>query len=153
MDSDGKKRRDGVTILKDPNYTDPEKSLTIFGMSQLGLFDPCESSKYYAWFIDQACQWYQQGALTDKHLSQLFVCDIDAFYKYPFFVLDYKDNSIQQALDKVINLPTLPCGVKAIARKIKEGTLASKEEMAYMEGYRTFRKSHFTLYETVPSCK
>ncbi|WP_339044619.1 hypothetical protein [Cardinium endosymbiont of Tipula unca] len=38
-----------------------------------------------------------------------------------------------------------------IARKVKNGTLATKEEMAYMEGYRTFRKTHFTLYETIVS--
>ncbi len=48
--------------------------------------------------------------------------------------------------------PTVPCGLKEVARKVKHGTLATKEEMAYMEGYRTFRKTHFTLYETVPPC-
>ena len=152
-DSDGKQRRNGVTILKDTSYSEQEKAMVIFGMSQLGLFDACESSKYYAWIIDQACQWYQKGALTDKHLYQLFVCDVRAFYKYPFFILDYKDKAIQQALDKVIKLPTLHCKVREIAQKVKNGTLATKEEMAYMEGYRKFRKNHFTLYETIPSGK
>ena len=152
-DSDGKQRRNGVTILKDTSYSEQEKAMVIFGMSQLGLFDAFESSKYYAWIIDQACQWYQKGALTDKHLYQLFVCDVRAFYKYPFFILDYKDKAIQQALDKVIKLPTLHCKVREIAQKVKNGTLATKEEMAYMEGYRKFRKNHFTLYETIPSGK
>ena len=150
-DSDGRHRRNGVTILKDPKYAATEKDMVIFGMSQLGLFDPCESSQYYAWIIDQACQWYQQGALTDKHLYQLFICDIRTFYKYPFFILDYKDKSIQKALDRLINLPTLPDSVRTVAQKVKSGTLATEEEMAYMEKYRNFRKSHFTLYETIPS--
>ena len=151
IDSDGKRRRNGITILKDPKYAAIEKDMVIFGMSQLGLFDPCESSKYYAWIIDQACEWFQQGALTDKHLYQLFVCDVYAFYKYPFFILDYKDKAIQKALDRLINLPTLPCMVRTVAKKVKAGKLATKEEMACMEKYRNFRKSHFTLYETIPS--
>ena len=91
IDSDSKCRRNGISILKDPKYLEAEKSLTIFGMSQLGVVDPCESSNHYALIIDQACKWYQQGALSDKHLYQLFVCDVSAFYKYPFFILDYSE--------------------------------------------------------------
>lgn len=99
--------------------------------------------------IENACAWYSKGELSLEHLYQLFKCDLPTFYKYPFFILDYKDQLIQKALDKFIAMPTIPCSLKEVARKVKNGTLATKEEMAYMEGYRTFRKTHFTLYETI----
>ena len=69
--------------------------------------------------------------------------------KYPFFILDYKDPTVQHALNELIKIPTIPCDLKQLIRKVKNGTLATKEEMAYMEGYRQFRKTHFTLYKTI----
>ena len=142
-------KKDGIVVLRDPGYTDEEKSMTIFGMSQLGVLFSCESS-YYAFMIENAVEWYKNGHLSLQHLYQLFTCRFPTFYKYPFFILDYKDKSIQAALDKFIAESIIPCGLKALARKVKNGTLATKAEMAYMEGYRQFRKTHFTLYETIP---
>ncbi|WP_165941948.1 hypothetical protein, partial [Cardinium endosymbiont of Culicoides punctatus] len=81
----------------------------------------------------------------------LFKVDLPTFYKYPFFIIDYKDKEVQRALDKFISIPTIPEGLKEIAHKVKNGTLATKEEMAYMRGYREFRKTHFTFYETIPA--
>ncbi|TDG95472.1 hypothetical protein CCPUN_03730 [Cardinium endosymbiont of Culicoides punctatus] len=109
--------------------------------------------------MDSTCEWYRKGELSTGHLYQLFYCEIPSFYeqpfttfyKYPFFILEYKNEIIQEALNKFIAEPTIPEGLKEIARKIKNGTLATKEEMAYMRGYREFRKTHFTLYETIPA--
>ncbi|MBX9890454.1 MAG: hypothetical protein K2X94_04245, partial [Amoebophilaceae bacterium] len=143
-------RKDGICVLRDSCYTDKEKSMAIFGMSQMGILSSYESSFYYGFMIEQAVEWYKNGHLSLQHLYQLFKCSFPTFYKYPFFILDYKDKSIQEALDKFMAEPTIPCGLKALARKVKNGTLATKEEMAYMEGYRQFRKTHFTLYETIP---
>jgi hypothetical protein len=140
---------DGVHVLRDAGYSYEEKSIAILGMSQLGI--QCEDEvEDYAFFIEQACAWYRKGQLSLEHLYQLFKCDSQTFYKYPFFILAYKNKSIQEALATFIAVPTIPEGLKAIARKTKNGTLATKEEMAYMEGYRQFRKTHFTLYETIP---
>ncbi|MBX9889904.1 MAG: hypothetical protein K2X94_01385 [Amoebophilaceae bacterium] len=140
-------KKDGIAALRDGCYTNEEKSMSIFGMSQFGML---ESSGCYACMIENAVEWYKNGHLSLQHLYQLFTCNFPTFYKYPFFILDYKDKSIQEALDKFMAEPALPCGLKDIARKVKNGTLATKEEMAYMEGYRQFRKTHFTLYETIP---
>ncbi|WP_109997054.1 hypothetical protein [Candidatus Cardinium hertigii] len=141
--------QDGIAILRDKGYTDEEKSMAIFGMSQLGVSSSYESSFYYAWMIEHVIEWYKQGHISVHHLFQLFVCDFPTFYKYPFFIIDYKEAAIQVALNKFIAAPTIPEGLKEIARKVKNGTLATREEMAYMEGYRTFRKTYFTLYETI----
>ena len=122
--------------------------MTIFGMSQLGVFDLDESSDY-ACLIEGACEWYRKGSLTVDHLYQLFKCEFPTFYKYPFFILDYKQKEVQNALTKFIAEPTIPSGLKEMAGKVKNGTLATKEEMSYMEGYRAFRKTHFTLYQTI----
>jgi hypothetical protein len=65
-------------------------------------------------------------------------------FKYPFFILDYKGKELQNALDEFISIPTIPCGLKEMAKKIQEGKLATPKEMAYMEGYRKFRATHFT---------
>ena len=138
--------RNGIGVLQDPDISDEEKSLAIFGMSQ--LYSDC-----YAELILYACDWYKQGLLTVQHLYQLFVCDFPTFYKYPFFILDYKNEYVQVALDEFIGLPMIPCGLREIAKKVKEGKLATKKEMDYMEGYRTFRKTYFTLYESIPSSK
>ncbi len=132
----------GIDVLRYEGYTDEEKSMAIFGMSQL-------NADYYAFMIEHAIEWYKQGNLSVHHLLQLFICNFPTFYKYPFFILDYKKKDIQEALNKFIAEPTIPEGIKAIALKVKNGTLATKEELDYMEGYRTFRKTHFTLYETI----
>ena len=142
----------GIRLLRSQDYADQEKTMAIFGMSQLGILSPYESSIYYAFFLENACEWYKKGNLTTEHLYQLFQFDFQTFYKYPFFIIDYKEKAVQKALDKFIATPTIPCGLKEMARKVKNGTLATKEEMAYMEGYRQFRKKHFTLYETIRPC-
>ncbi|WP_243518320.1 hypothetical protein [Candidatus Cardinium sp. cBcalN1] len=139
----------GIDVLRYKGYTDEEKSMTIFGMSQLGVTNSLESSGYYAFMIDHAIEWYKLGNLSVHHLLELFICNFPTFYKYPFFILDYKEEAIQKALNKFIAEPTIPEGIKEVARKVKDGTLATKEEMNYMQGYRTFRKTHFTLYETI----
>ncbi|WP_243018655.1 MULTISPECIES: hypothetical protein [Candidatus Cardinium] len=144
-----KKYTDGIDVLRYKGYTDEEKSMAIFGMSQLGVTDSRESSGYYAFMIDHAIEWYKLGNLSVHHLLELFICNFPTFYKYPFFILDYKEEAIQKALNKFIAEPTIPEGIKEVARKVKNGTLATKEEMDYMQGYRTFRKTHFTLYETI----
>jgi len=133
----------GIDLLYNPTYSHEEKSIAILSMSQL-------ESHHYAFMIENSLEWYKTGSITVQHLSQLFTCNFPTFYKYPFFILDYKDKSIQASLDKFIAEPTIPEGLKDLARKAKNGTLATKSEMAYMEGYRQFRKTHFTLYETVP---
>ena len=155
--NDSESVENGTRVLRDPSFNSAEKAMAIFGASQLGVTSS-EESRIYASFINSACEWYRKGQLSVGHLYQLFRCEIPGFYehpfttfyKYPFFILDYKDKSIQAALDKFIAEPTIPDGIKALARKVKNGTLATKEEMAYMEGYRQFRKTHFTLYETIP---
>ena len=144
---------DGIGMLQELDYLEEEKALAIFGMSQFGILTPYESKNYYAVLIENACDWYKQGALSVKNLYRLFVCDFPTFYKYPFFILDYKDENVQRALDKLIGLPMIPCGLKDLAQKVKNGTLATKQEIEDMEGYRTFRKTYFTLYETVPPRK
>lgn len=83
------------------------------------------------------------------HLEEFLKCKFKGPFKYPFFILGYKRKDVQSALDKFIAEPTIPEGLKALARKVKQGTLATKEEMSCMEGYATFRKKHFTLYETI----
>ena len=90
--------------------------------------------------------------MTPNIVEDLFFCLYptgDPRLKYPFFILDYQEPNLQRALDALLKLPTIPCGLKKVIQKAKNGTLATKEEMEYMEGYRQFRKTHFTLYETV----
>jgi hypothetical protein len=144
--------KNGTRVLRDPSFTNEEKSMAIWGISQLGVFSS-EESGVYTNFIARACKAYQKGQITVGHLQELFQCNPNYHkypFQYPFFILDYKCPSIQDALNELIAMPTIPCGIKEMARKVKNGTLATKEEMAYMEGYRQFRKTHFTLYETIP---
>ncbi|HLP35182.1 MAG TPA: hypothetical protein VK133_04315 [Amoebophilaceae bacterium] len=126
-------------------FSESERRLAIFAMHQL-------HAQPYAGLFRDACAMYRTGVISPQMIEDLFKCFYPIRYnlQYPFFILDYKNPYLQCALDELIAIPTIPCGLKEMARKVKKGTLATKEEIAYMEGYRTFRKTHFTLYETIP---
>lgn len=137
-----------------------EKYWAIFAMGQIGIsyteqyvYDSSTSVyNFYSDLIRSACSDYQYctGPNMPIYLMEdVLHCRFPAPFKYPFFILDYKDKELQNALDEFIAIPTIPCGLKAMARKIKKGKLATRQEMADMEGYRKFRQTHFTLYETI----
>ncbi|MBX9890138.1 MAG: hypothetical protein K2X94_02630 [Amoebophilaceae bacterium] len=129
-----------------PRFSLEQRRLAIFAMHRLDV-------SAYAEFIRNVCSSYRGGNISPQMIEDLLCCFYDtgsSRLKYSFSIIDYKHPDLQRALDRLIEIPTLPCGLKTLARKVKNGTLATKEEMAYMEGYRQFRKTHFTLYETIP---
>ncbi|MBX9890480.1 MAG: hypothetical protein K2X94_04380, partial [Amoebophilaceae bacterium] len=64
-------------------------------------------------------------------------------FKYPSFILDYEQQAIQDNLQRFLEVAAIPCGLKEMARKIKQGTLATEAEKEAMEAYRVFRQTHF----------
>jgi len=127
-------------------FSEAEHRLAIFAMYQLN------GSKYIE-LLNEIERVHRIKAISPYMIEDLFYCLYptgDRKINHPFFILDYKRTDIQHALDGLLNIPTISCGLKEIIRKVKNGTLATKEEMAYMEGYRQFRKKYFTLYETIP---
>ena len=131
-------------FIRKSKFSEGEHRLAVFAMHHLS------NSRSYADLIDDVCNLYRSEIMSLRIMQDL----LQLYYpmrhiKYPFFILDYKEPAVQQALDKFIAVPTIPDGLKEMARKIKDGTLATQEEMDEMEGYRAFRKTHFTLYETI----
>ncbi len=142
-----------------------EKSWAIFAMRQIGLSnterdtnnDRVQVYNRYSDLIRSACSSYRcfprptinlylmEDLLHSRHPGHTF--------KYPFFILDYKEQELQNALDEFMSIPTIPCGLKKMAKKIQVGKLATPEEISYMEGYRGFRSAHFIIYESVLSGK
>ncbi|MCG8340340.1 MAG: hypothetical protein MI674_03645 [Cytophagales bacterium] len=137
---------DAEGALADPRLRDDEKNWVIIAMHRLGM---------YGLLLRRVCSHYRWGRLPlhlmEEMLRSRFPTPdiLSTLYKYPLFILDYKEKLVQEALDELIALPTIPCGLKEMAKKIKKGKLATAQEMKYMEGYREFRKTHFTLYETI----
>ncbi len=136
----GVESKDIVRFLKDPTHTSMEKRLAIFAMQELW-------ETAYSQLIESACGLYYLDHVSVHLMEDLLHYSFPNFCKYPFYILDYK--AAQYTLNKFISIPTLPCGLKEMAKKIKDGTLATPEEMAYIEGYRTFCQTHFILYETI----
>ncbi|MDD9140083.1 MAG: hypothetical protein NQ127_04190 [Candidatus Cardinium sp.] len=121
-------------------------------MHQLGAFQG-DILKYDV-LINSACNYYYFSPDSTKGMSlllmeSLFLRKGLSCFKYPFFILNQEDKDLQKVLHRFIALPTIPCGLKEIAKKILAGTLATPQEMEYMKGYIAFRKKYFTLYETV----
>ncbi|AWN81998.1 hypothetical protein [Candidatus Cardinium hertigii] len=139
---------DAIGFITDASHNEEEKRLVVFAMHQL-------SPEAYAHFIRSVCGAYYWGHVSVRLMEDLLHCNrsCSTRFKYPFFILDYRKECVQCALDEFIALPTLPCGLKEMAKKIKTGKLATPEEIVYMEGYRKFRETHFTLYETIPPRK
>ena len=146
--------------LQDPDRTNLEKRLFILAMHQLGSSEQYggHMDTAYRDLIKRACWCYRAGTLLLPLLEGLLCSpfpDISKNYpQYPLCILDYSLGYNQAALlhgmlDELIALPTIPCGLKEMAQKIKKGKLATAQEMKYMAGYREFRKTHFTLYETI----
>ena len=136
-----------------------ERKWAIFLIQQGGIcIDEVDSSYikngWYHRVLYEGCEAYRQGKMEVYLMQYLLqgsvLGSLGLPFKYPFYILDYNNPGLVSALNAYIAEPTIPCGLKALARKVKNGTLATKEEMAYMEGYRQFRKTHFTLYETIP---
>ena len=151
-----------LRCLRAPERPPLEKQLLIWSMHQLKSWqDSYQVDTAYRELIEYACGTYRNGRLLLPLLEGLFVCPFqisENYPQYPFFILDFKFGAkkallFHQVLDALIALPTIPCGLKKMARKAKNGTLATKQEMAYMQGYQEFRKTHFTLYETIPPRK
>ncbi|WP_109997042.1 hypothetical protein [Candidatus Cardinium hertigii] len=141
-----------------------EKYWAIFAMRQIGLSsteqdmnnNTVQVYNLYSDLIRSACSAYRccpKPTIPLYLMEDLLHARCPGYiFKYPFFILDYKSKELQDALDEFRSIPVLPCGLKEMAKKIQAGKLATPKEMAYMEGYRKFRATHFTLYETVLPC-
>ena len=145
---DGTKKDDAEGALADPRLSDDEKNLVIIAMHRLCTYDV---------LLRRACNQYRRGKLPLHLMEEMLRSQLpipgnipsSILYNYPLFILDYKKELVKLALDEFVALPTIPCGLKEMAKKIKQGQLATVREMEYMKGYREFRKTHFTLYETI----
>ena len=143
-------------FLRDDCKSTVERYWAIVAMSQIGLSQSEQECNEYSELIKSACDayvfspdWNISHTMPVGLMELLFCCKPLAYFKYPFFIINYKDKEIRKALNRFIALPTIPCALKDMAQKILVGKLASKEEMEYMKGYLEFRKTHFTLYETI----
>lgn len=135
------------SFLTDSSYPIAEKKLAIFAMQQL-------DSQGYARLIKKICSLYNWHPSLLYIMQDLIYCSIGRlFHKYPFFILDHKVNEVQQALDKLLAIPSLTCGIHFMTKKIKRGSLATPREMDRMQFDVQLHKTRFRLYETIGPLK
>ena len=163
---------DFFSLLKDPHTTNDEKRLFLLAMYRLEGFGDKNTlqtcSPGVASLLARTTYYYRAGHLALPLLEALLyspivpsrglVPGIDGrmergYPRYPFFVTFYKSYHIQENLDHFIDLPTVPSDWKTMAKQLKTGTLLTKQEMSYMNGYRDFIHTHFALYDTIPPQK
>jgi hypothetical protein len=149
-----------LSILGDSNYSDEEKRLFIFAMQRLGHYqnnnDPKQAMGAYRDMLWKVYYSYRIGKFSLPLLENLLHYPISFgkyYIHYPFYVMHYRSILLQEILDDFIDSPVIPCGWKDMAQKLKKGTLLSKEQMKYLEGYKNFLANHFMLYETIPPQK
>lgn len=149
------------SFLKDPYTTNEEKRLFLFAMYRIGGTGEVKNTVHtynpgVANLLDRTYSYYRTGDLALPLLEDLLHSPIpldmgEAPYpRYPFFVSSYKSVHIQEGLDQFIASPTIPDGWKELAKRLKKGTLLTKQEINYLIGYQKFLGSHFILYETIP---
>lgn len=143
-----------MEYIKNTQYAYLEKALAVFSIHGLGIFE-FERTYYRAFWDVPFGSFPVLGFFDDMPplnlVEDMMRCNPKFGYRlYPFYILDYKDETIRDRLSGLISVAAIPCGLKEMARKIMEGTLATKEEMENMEAYRIFRQTHFRLYDNIP---
>jgi hypothetical protein len=143
-----------LKILVDPSYSNAEKRLFIFAMHRLSYnqaSDHKQSQGAYIEMLEKIYYSYAMGELPIALLEDVlhYPEHSKSYIRYPFYVMDYKSVHLQKVLDEFIALPTITCDWKNMAKKLKKGTLLSREEIDSLQGYKEFLKTHFILYETI----